>query len=444
MKSSLFFLPWLLVVSSCQFSISSGSIPSGSPFVPEGLVLNQEVNDFWTLPALGQPKVLVVPIEFPDYVYDNPSTVVNQIDQAFNGAATASFQSLNSFYHTSSFGKLSIEGVVTLPFRTQFPSSYYENLNSLDPNTVIIDEFLTALNQQYDFTDFDLNGDGELDGLYMIYNHPAAGWNSFWWAYLYSYFGQQSYDGVAPTSYVWMPYEFLVSNNQIVTSTLIHETGHKLGLEDYYDYFSEIDGDTSGNEWGLGGADLMDSSAGDHNPFSKMLLGWIDPLVVTEDMNITLLPYISSGQALLITDQWQNTLFDEYIIAMYYTPTGFYQGYDDYFFDGRSGMVLYHVDARLGPNNSPNYPTMFLNNNTDSTNKLIKFIEADGNNSLYTANPKGWMWASDVYRPGQGFMSNRNLGYQWHQSVRGEVGFSIRVDNEHILNRDITISIRYS
>jgi hypothetical protein len=221
---------------------------------------------------------------------------------------------------------------------------------------------------------------------------------------------------------------------------LIHETGHKLGLEDYYDY--AID-DGSNNEWGLGGADMMDASVGDHNPFSKLLLGWIEPKVVTEGMDVSLQPYITSGDALIITNHWNGTLFDEYLIAMYYTPTGLYEGLEDYFFDGQSGLILYHVDARLGPNQSENYPTYFLNNNTDSTHKLIKFIEADGNNSLYLKTPKGWMWASDVYQTGDIFGSTLNVGYQWNQGNRGTIPFTIRVNQEAMDETQLSISIRF-
>jgi M6 family metalloprotease-like protein len=305
---------------------------------------------------------------------------------------------------------------------------------------VIIDELMNAYNDTIDFSDFDFNNDGTLDGLYMIYNHPAEGWNSFWWAYLYEYFGDQRFDDVEVSSYVWMPYELMVVNNQIDASTIIHETGHKLGIEDYYDYASD---DGSNNEWGLGGADMMDSTVGDHNPFSKLLLGWIQPKVVTESMDLTLNPFSTSGDAYIITDDWNGSLFDEYIIAMYYTPTGLYQGFDDFFFDGQSGMILYHVDARLGPNSSANYPTYFLNNNTDSNFKLIRFIEADGNNSLYDRDPQGWMWGSDVFRPGAIFGSTNNSGYAWNQASRGQVPFTIRVNEEATGVSELTISVRF-
>lgn len=425
-------------------SSSTSTTSNNVPLNPKDLTLGQDIGDFWSIPATGNPKVLVVPVEFNDRVYANPTTVTNQINQTFNGASTSSFESLNSFYLTSSFGKLDLDGVVTTPFRTQFNASYYENLINADPNSVIINEIMNALNSTYDFSEFDANNDGNLDGIYMIYNYPPGDWGSFWWAYLSSYTGNTRYDGVIPTSYIWMPYSFVVVNNTIDATTFIHETGHMLGLEDYYDYYSSSDGDTSGNEYGLGGADMMDANTGDHNPFSKLLLGWIEPLVVTQAMSLNLSPYISSGQAYIITDDWNGTLFDEYIIAMYYTPTGFYQGFDDFFFDGRSGLVLYHVDARYGPNYNSQYPTFYLNNNTDSTHKLIKFIEADGNNSLYNGNPVGWMWASDVYRPGDVFRGNKNPNYTWNQTSRGLVGFTITVGNELSNYQGMSLQVNFN
>jgi M6 family metalloprotease-like protein len=443
MNQKNILIPGLLgLLTACQFSLPYPSVSSGEPIRPTSLLLGHDVGNFWTIPATGNPKVMVVPIDFPDLPFSNPTQVVSQLNQAFNAEASDPFQSVNQYYQISSYGLLDLEGVVVTPYRTQFTSSYYENLSNEggDANTVIIDELMSAFDATTDFSDFDLNADGTLDGLYMVYNHPAGGWSSFWWAYLYEYFGGESYDDVLVSSYVWMPYEMIVVNNQLDASTIIHETGHKLGLEDYYDYASD---DGSGNEWGLGGADMMDSTVGDHNPFSKLLLGWIQPTIVTESMDLTLNPFSSSGDALIITDDWNNSLFDEYLIAMYYTSTGLYQGFDDFFFDGQSGMILYHVDARLGPNSSPNYPTYFLNNNTDSSFKLIRYIEADGNNSLYNRIPNGWMWAADVFRPGAIFGSTNNLGYSWNQPSRGQVPFTIRVNEETSGRSALTISVRF-
>jgi M6 family metalloprotease-like protein len=409
-----------------------------APFIPENLTYAQDVNNFWSIPSLGTPKVLVVPVEFPDVRFSNPSTVTANIQTAFNGQSTSSFESLNSFYKTSSFDQLDLTGQVLQPFLTANNSSYYQNLSNFSGNTAIINEIMAAYNSTIDFKDYDYNNDGRLDGIFMIYSRQNGTWGTFWWAYLSSYQGSTRYDGVIPTSYVWMPYNFVLVNNVIESKTFIHETGHMLGLEDYYDY---NEGDGSGNEYGLGGADMMDYSLGDHNPWSKMILGWIQPRVVTESMSVELLPYITTGEALIITDKWNGTLFDEYIIAMYFTNEGFYKDID-FYFDSQPGLVLYHVDARLGPTAKVNsaYPsTPFINNNTDTPNKLIKYIEADGNNSLIST---GYVWAADVYRPGNIFNGNRNIGYSWHQSSRGLVRFTIHFVAE--ANGSIQLTMTYA
>jgi M6 family metalloprotease-like protein len=58
-----------------------------------------------------------------------------------------------------------------------------------------------------------------------------------------------------------------------------------LGLPDYYDY-----DDTTGPKGGVGGWDMMDYNGGDHNAFSKYLLGWIDPLVIRSGTQKIILP----------------------------------------------------------------------------------------------------------------------------------------------------------
>ena len=45
---------------------------------------------------------------------------------------------------------------------------------------------------------------------------------------------------------------------------------------DYYDYEEGLRPDG-----GLGGADMMDYTVGDHNSFTKIILDWTTPLVVS-------------------------------------------------------------------------------------------------------------------------------------------------------------------
>ena len=138
------------------------------------------------------------------------------------------------------------------------------------------------------------------------------------------------------------------NNNKLVDAhTLIHETGHLLGLEDYYDY--------DGKMGTAGGLDMMDNNIGDHTAYSKYSLGWTNPYVVTGDSEITIKPFESSGDMILIKDDWNHSAMDEYLLIEFYTPTGLnakdaeakYAGIYPIMFQ-KPGIKVYHIDSRLG------------------------------------------------------------------------------------------------
>jgi hypothetical protein len=83
------------VLTACTFSLPYPSISGGEPLLPTSLPLGHDVGNFWTIPAKGNPKVLVVPIDFPDLPFSNPTQVVSQLNQAFNAEASDPFQSVN-------------------------------------------------------------------------------------------------------------------------------------------------------------------------------------------------------------------------------------------------------------------------------------------------------------------------------------------------------------
>ena len=132
--------------------------------------------------------------------------------------------------------------------------------------------------------------------------------------------------------------------------TFIHETGHLMGLNDYYDYFNK-------NESLAGGSIMQDNNICDHDPMSKYLYGWTTPTIVTdknkeETIEIELRPFESSGDTLLLAPAFNDTSLDEYILMEYYTPTGINE------FDSKTtyeacpgltepGIKIWHCDKRV-------------------------------------------------------------------------------------------------
>lgn len=363
--------------------------------------LQDELDKYLTsgITPIGEANVLIIPINFTDYTISNEDLA--RLEIAFFGTSEETgWESVKSYYAKSSYGKFNFNGRILEPFQTNRASTYYaKKYNSgIDADYEIIKAVLEYYDDTIDYSEYDNNNDGYIDGLYFIYATPS--WygdntgsvndSDLWWAYVYQYYTDEieTYDGVEANYYLWAGIDFIDEafiddgysdvNINVNAVTYIHETGHMLGLYDYYDYK-----EGKGPEGGLGGADMMDYNVGDHNSFSKIMLNWVTPLVVSgKSTTVTLASFTESGDVVLVSPNWHNTYFDEYFLIEFYTPTflneaqvgqnGLYSIY---------GIRILHVNATINPNQEDNQE-LFLYNNSDTTRKILKPIEADNDNSI--------------------------------------------------------------
>ena len=159
-------------------------------------------------------------------------------------------------------------------------------------------------------------------------------------------------ENVSANDYLWAPYQFLfedlelsgdyTNTSNMNTYTFIHEFGHVLGADDYYDY--------TGENSPMGGYDMMDIGLGDHNAYTKFNLGWLTTsrLVVTNDnITLSLEDFSKNGDTLIIANNWDETLgiYQEYYILAYYTNNGLNSNGFGYFEE--EGIVVYHINASL-------------------------------------------------------------------------------------------------
>ena len=405
------------------------------------------------LPSVGNPKVLVIPVEFNDS--PAPSSMVEDLEKAFFGTSEETgWESLKSYYYKSSYGKLTIDGTVLEPFNTGKNVGYYDNLyaqylEDLDayynyetetyPDNVeysIIKSALEYYDDQINYDDYDTDNDGYIDSIYLIYSCSYSyDDDSFWWAYTTQYYTTEYeyYDSVEADFYCFMSYEFLFDDfygNNVTynTETIIHETGHLLGLDDYYDYE-----EGNGPDGGIGGGDMMDYNVGDHNAYSKMMLGWISPIVMTDTDTITLSSFASSGDAIFIFKDYNGSFFSEYYVIDFYTPDGLNEAQkgNSGLFDA-AGIRIYHVDATLNTKEEC-YSIYELTkfNNTDTDHKLISLVEADGRGDILNSGSSS---ASDLFTAGKTYS-----GSKWYS---GEAtGFTITVDSMSASQATITITL---
>ena len=175
---------------------------------------------------------------------------------------------------------------------------------------------------------------------------------------------------------------------------VIHETGHALGLPDYYHY---PDKDAVGPPGGVGGLDMMDYK-GDHNCFSKWVLDWITPKwVASGTQTLTLNPSGTSQDAVRIGP---GTDIDNVYGEFYMVQNRLRVGNDNEPEMPGDGMLIWHVDTSLDPSG-----TSFLYDNSFTAHKLLRLMEADGLEEIercddHLANSGDYYKSGDSFGPG--------------------------------------------
>ncbi len=345
------------------------------------------------MPTTGNVNMLILLVEFQDYPhYTDRATVESKVFGAGNQSEFP-YESLSAYYSRASYGKLNLTGDVLGWYQTPY------NRSEVRKNTTGREDLIKEIIQYYDnqgvdFSKYDNDGDGVIDYFAIIWTGPHEGWSDFWWGYMTTFQDTEfKVDGVQLGGYSWQWENYYYpdtydpnENIEFKPYVLIHETGHALGLPDYYDY-----DDSVGPKGGVGGLDMMDYNWGDHNCFSKYVLDWIEPTVIVEGEHIVSLNYSeNSGDAVLVMPKYDgNSPFGEFFMIQYRKRTG---NDSDYPTDG---LLIWHVDARLDE-----YNYDYLYDNSYTSHKLLRLMEADGLEEIEAGLLAN---AGDFYTPGDVF-----------------------------------------
>jgi M6 family metalloprotease-like protein len=331
------------------------------------------------MPTTGNVRIFALLIEFQDYPHTVAAATVDSMLFGAGNPADFPVESLTSYYHRSSYGLLDLGDGATLGWY-QAPYDRSAVVEDDLGRDNLIKEALDSFDLTHDFSVYDNNSDGAIDYFVVMWTGPTGPWASFWWGYLTG-FSDVGYllDGKKLGMYSW---QWEASAPTVV----IHETGHALGLPDYYDY-----DDTVGPDGGVGGFDMMDRNRYDHNSFSKWMLDWLTPSVVTgADQIRTLNPLSQQPEALLA---WPcgdlGNPFSEYFLvenrqSVANDDTGFLP----------DGLAIWHVDATLDAGG-----WNYAYNNSFTSHKLLRLMEADGLEQIEAGG--GWSTDDrDLYNEG--------------------------------------------
>ncbi len=394
----LYLLPlFSLLLTSCFNSGSSSSKPQKQVVnyyeTEQGVYKAKSIFNYKSIqnnsiyrlsysPSTGDSNLLIIPIWFndsSDYIATSKKeSIRNDIRLAYFGnEEETGWESVSSYYKKDSYNKLNLIGEVTPWYEINRSSTefYEESSGGKLTNQLVSDavNWYKGISGKQNLLDFDKDHDGYLDGVMLIYGSPnyrsldIINAGNMW---AYAFWLQDPYkknvDNPGPNAFFWASYDYMYSKGidalertgktnygygdstycKIDAHTYIHEMGHILGLVDYYDYSDET------SPGGL--FSMQDGNMGDHDPFSKLALGWVDPYIPLTNKTFTIKNLTEYGELVLLKpNSLYTSPFDEYILLELYSPNGLNKfDVDHAYLDNDKGpsgvgVRVWHVDARL-------------------------------------------------------------------------------------------------
>lgn len=326
-------------------------------------------DDRKTMPVEGGIKLLVVRVEFADVKFESEKIYAQeQLEAMVNSEEDPTkevypYESLAAYYKRSSYDKLQLSGDVYSYTLSQDRAKYKNKDEDL------IKEVLQGLDGQIDFSEYDCDGDGVMEGVYINFAGENTGWGSTWWSHM-SRIEEPGYevDGIRPNGYIFLE----TAESEIWgNATLIHETGHMLGLPDYYSY------EDNKFENGIATFDMMNNNAGDHNGFSKWLLGWLgkdEILRISRQegaAKVSLAPLsdpLGEGKKIAVIAPKDEGIYSEYFVVQYEKGIGNQSTVITEEGEYQEGFRIFHVNAVLETTGK----SFLYSNRNEEVQKLIE------------------------------------------------------------------------
>ncbi len=262
--------------------------------------------------------------------------------------------------------------------------SYYggNDANGTDRNPWdMVVHSMKQLDDTVDFSIYDMDGDGYLDNVFVIYagqGEASSGIAETVWPHsskLESIRKSFYVDGLKVDSYgcsnEW------VGDKPDGVGTFIHEFSHVMGLPDLYS--TDYSNQATPGPWSVldyGPYNNEGRTPPNYSSFERLAMGWLDPLLIDGPTSVSLGNLADSGEACIIQSP---------------TPTEYYlfenrqqRGWDEYL--PNSGMLIWHVD----------FDQAVFDRNAANNDKAHMHVELKKANNITEAVDlsqwMGWCW----------------------------------------------------
>jgi len=323
-------------------------------------------------PGTGTYHQLVLLVDFSDKV---ATTAASKYDDLMFKDVTGP-ASVRGYYREASAGKLDIQGVAhDMPsalgwIRMPQTYAYYVNADNgwgsypQNSQKLMEDAFAAAEAKGVDFSQYDNDGDGYIDGVILIHagqGAEATGSDYDIWSHKWQVAVSKTYDGVRTSSYTTEP-EYWFTSGDMTVGVFCHELGHVFGLPDLYDtdYSSEGVGDWSlmaGGSWN----GSLGNSPSRFDAWSAIKLGFASSTVVTSrSVNAEFTAGTTTAQpSIFRVEKGATSGASQYFLLENRQKTGTDSGLDG------SGLLIWHIDNAM-------------TSNDDETHQLVSLEEAHG------------------------------------------------------------------
>jgi len=335
---------------------------------------------------IGTKKGLVILIQFQDvkFSFDNANAIYNDFFNKEGYTDYGMAGSVKDYFKAQSYGQFELDFDVAGPYTAAQKLAYYgktgKNFPDENPAELIQEACLMA-DQDVNFANYDWDGDGEVDQVFVIYA------------------GYSEAEGAA-SDCIW-PHEshlkmwginLKLDNTDIDTyacgnelrgsgkseekilggiGTACHEFSHCLGLPDFYNTTDQM------ASYGMGNWDVMDGGVYNNNSctpagytsYERMFAGWLQPTEINTMTRIQGMKPLTEAKEAYILYNENNK--DEYYLLENRQPVGFDAGL------GGHGLLVLHVDY--------NESIWFVNGvNAAAAHQRMTIMPADGKCDYYS------------------------------------------------------------
>lgn len=369
-------------------------------------------------PHSGSPKALVILVEFSDTPFQSGEKAKNVFEHFLKGKAednlpdgyeayTGSYKNKNNlrnkgsvsdYFYDMSKGTYTPQFDVVGPYKLNQPSLYYGKGEN-DNTYALVSDACKAADGDVDFSEYDADGDGMVDLVYIIYaGYPASmsgNPNDIWPKSGTGDFG--TYDGKKVSRFgVHAELNFGLELNQkngFLLSGIglfCHEFSHTLGLPDLYPTVDASKVDNQNPEmW-----DLMDGGEYTYNggycptpysPWEMDVMGWASPVELGDDAKqVKLNSYFTERTAYKINGE-----NDEYLLIQNIQKGGWWNGIANVY---NTGMLIWRIDYGTKDVN------LFDNPNNTLGKPKVMIVPADGYVISDYNHGDGKQWTDKQYK----------------------------------------------